>query len=94
MEQLFMKIAIVCDFLLLILSRGNCTEYNCTDAGLTSIPSDIPSDAKVVNLDKNQLSKIRQEDFNRKFPHLAELSLNQNQITSIERGCSRAHLCL
>jgi hypothetical protein len=82
------QVVIVCAFLLLIPSRQvNCSEYNCTGAGLTSVPSDIPSDATVVNLDDNKLSKIRQGDFNGKFPYLSELSLIHNQMTSIERGC-------
>ncbi|ELU17720.1 hypothetical protein CAPTEDRAFT_217863 [Capitella teleta] len=55
--------------------------------GLTSIPDEI--DPSVSNLEffDNSISIITKSNFNDKYPDLADIVLDKNSITAVERGC-------
>ncbi|ELU14459.1 hypothetical protein CAPTEDRAFT_67111, partial [Capitella teleta] len=58
-----------------------------SNRGLTSVPEDIAPDVTRLYLMENDITRIRQSDFNDKYPDLADLRLYVNDITSIESGC-------
>jgi hypothetical protein len=68
---------------LLNFNRG----YEVTKQGLTSIPTDIPSNETEVILFRNNIGAIWKADFNNKFPSLETIGLLDNQISHIETGC-------
>ncbi|ELU03928.1 hypothetical protein CAPTEDRAFT_197182 [Capitella teleta] len=55
--------------------------------GLTSVPETISSSVDHLLLQGNQITSIRQSDFNDKYYNLNDLFLIRNKITSIEKGC-------
>ncbi|ELT90789.1 hypothetical protein CAPTEDRAFT_67223, partial [Capitella teleta] len=54
---------------------------------LTSVPEDIAPDVTDLYLNDNDITRIRQSDFNDKYPDLVYLFLYHNDIASIESGC-------
>jgi hypothetical protein len=87
MEQVFKKIFVMRVFLLQLSAPGNCATYYYTYKRLTIVPDDIPSDATTINLYNNRISKIHKANFNGTFPQLADLYLQDNMISSVDKGC-------
>ncbi|ELT90785.1 hypothetical protein CAPTEDRAFT_218869 [Capitella teleta] len=65
-----------------------CAKFvDLSNRGLTSVPEDIASNVTHLYLNVNDITRIRQSDFNDKYPDLAQLHIKWNYITSIESGC-------
>ncbi|XP_038071184.1 slit homolog 1 protein-like [Patiria miniata] len=58
---------------------------DCLNRGLQYVPVNIPSNTERLNLDGNNITKIRKGDFDN-LRRLRVLQLTNNQIISIERG--------
>ncbi|ELU01872.1 hypothetical protein CAPTEDRAFT_191296 [Capitella teleta] len=58
-----------------------------THEGLTAVPNDISNDATSIYLNSNNITAIRQIDFNDKYLDLIDLFLRWNRITAIDNGC-------
>ncbi|ELU13935.1 hypothetical protein CAPTEDRAFT_67080, partial [Capitella teleta] len=58
-----------------------------SNRGLTSVPEDIAPDVTHLYLNDNDITRIRETDFNDKYLNLADLRLQVNDITSIKSGC-------
>ncbi|ELU11105.1 hypothetical protein CAPTEDRAFT_209392 [Capitella teleta] len=54
---------------------------------LTSVPGNISPAVWQIFLNINDITTIRQVDFNDKYPKLFDLVINDNRITTIESGC-------
>ncbi|CAH1244231.1 LRRC4 [Branchiostoma lanceolatum] len=64
-------------------SSSSCSSHcYCIRKGLTSVPQDLPTTITVLDLDNNAITNLRQSDFS----SLERLSLNWNDIRSIEAG--------
>ncbi|ELT99851.1 hypothetical protein CAPTEDRAFT_210836 [Capitella teleta] len=68
-------------------ARSCVQEVDRSNQGLTSVPGDIVQDVTQLWLRYNQITTIRQTDFNDKFSNLKAIYLNGNQISFIEIGC-------
>ncbi|KAL6075345.1 hypothetical protein STEG23_005295, partial [Scotinomys teguina] len=55
---------------------------HCSDLGLTSVPSNIPFDTRMVDLQNNKIKEIKENDF-RGLTSLYALILNNNKLTKI-----------
>ncbi|XP_018608049.1 leucine-rich repeat and immunoglobulin-like domain-containing nogo receptor-interacting protein 1 [Scleropages formosus] len=70
-------------------SRCECNAQErsvvCHRRKLTAIPDGIPTETRLLDLSKNRLKVINPEEF-AGYPHLEELELNENNISSIEPG--------
>ncbi|ELU05029.1 hypothetical protein CAPTEDRAFT_76898, partial [Capitella teleta] len=62
---------------------------NLYGRNLTSVPEDIARNVTRLYLPTNDITRIRQSDFNDKYPDLVGVALSSNRITSIESGCFR-----
>ncbi|XP_069078280.1 leucine-rich repeat and immunoglobulin-like domain-containing nogo receptor-interacting protein 1 isoform X1 [Pleurodeles waltl] len=57
----------------------------CHRKKFVSIPEGIPTETRLLDLGKNRIKNINQDDFSG-YPHLEELDLNENVVNSIEPG--------
>ncbi|ELU12588.1 hypothetical protein CAPTEDRAFT_207114 [Capitella teleta] len=65
-----------------------CAKYvDLSNRGLTSVPEDIAPDVTHLYLNDNDITRIRETDFNDKYLNLADLRLQVNDIISIKSGC-------
>ncbi|KAK2490062.1 hypothetical protein MC885_021276 [Smutsia gigantea] len=55
---------------------------HCSDLGLSSIPSNIPFDTQMVDLQNNKIKEIKENDF-KGLTSLYALILNNNKLTKI-----------
>ncbi|XP_001362152.1 asporin [Monodelphis domestica] len=55
---------------------------HCSDLGLTSVPSNIPFDTRMMDLQNNRIKEIKENDF-RGLTSLYGLILNNNKLTKI-----------
>ncbi|XP_053433701.1 asporin [Nycticebus coucang] len=55
---------------------------HCSDLGLTSVPSNIPFDTRMVDLQNNKIKEIKENDF-KGLTSLYALILNNNKLTKI-----------
>ncbi|XP_045419116.1 asporin isoform X2 [Lemur catta] len=55
---------------------------HCSDLGLTSVPSNIPFDTRMVDLQNNKIREIKENDF-KGLTSLYALILNNNKLTKI-----------
>ncbi|XP_019569386.1 asporin [Rhinolophus sinicus] len=55
---------------------------HCSDLGLSSIPSNIPLDTRMVDLQNNKIKEIKENDF-KGLTSLYALILNNNKLTKI-----------
>ncbi|ELU04862.1 hypothetical protein CAPTEDRAFT_138319, partial [Capitella teleta] len=68
----------------------NCTcdgekiSVSCKDSNFTEIPPDLPTSVRILELSQNKLKKISNRTFI-KFQNLTSLSLNENEISVIEK---------
>ena len=70
-------------FVVLVLNSVRSSDYYKKNKKLTEIPTDIPSEAREVYLQENQIRTLR----NNSFSHLSQcerLNLSSNQISNIE----------
>jgi hypothetical protein len=61
------------------------TIYRTFD-GLIKVPNNIPENVTDLHISSNFLMRIKQADFNFKYPNLTVLKLDTNRITTIEKG--------
>ncbi|XP_017305654.1 asporin [Ictalurus punctatus] len=54
----------------------------CSDLGLTSVPREIPADTLMIDLQNNDITEIKEDDF-KKLTNLYALFLVNNQISKI-----------
>ena len=54
---------------------------------LSSVPTDIDANVTILFLGSNQITEIKQTDFNFKYPFLQEVHFAKNNITNVEDGC-------
>ncbi|XP_061282193.1 asporin isoform X2 [Bos javanicus] len=55
---------------------------HCSDLGLSSVPSNIPFDTRMVDLQNNKIKEIKENDF-KGLTSLYALILNNNKLTKI-----------
>ena len=68
-------------FLSLYLHIGYAIEYRSTNGVLTEFPTDVPSEATIINLHHNQISNLYPSDFDH-IGNLRELYMYNNFLTS------------
>ncbi|KAM7355682.1 uncharacterized protein ACRADG_001667 isoform 2-T2 [Cochliomyia hominivorax] len=56
----------------------------CSNAGLTQIPRDIPTTAAIIDLSHNQIKEINKNDFSHRTK-LQEINLNYNAIEKLDQ---------
>ncbi|KAF6777968.1 hypothetical protein AHF37_02283, partial [Paragonimus kellicotti] len=56
---------------------------NCQRRGLTSVPSDLPSELMELNLAHNELEYLNETSF-KHYPNLRKLVLDNNRITHVD----------
>ena len=56
--------------------------YNCKECGLTAFPTDIPHEAKEINVDKNEINAFPGDAF-QNFSQLEKLSIGSNPFTEL-----------
>ncbi|XP_026776868.3 biglycan b [Pangasianodon hypophthalmus] len=54
----------------------------CSDLGLTSVPQNIPTDTKLLDLQNNRITELKENDF-KGLSNLYALSLVNNQISKV-----------
>ncbi|XP_028308454.1 biglycan b [Gouania willdenowi] len=54
----------------------------CSDLGLTEVPSNIPPDTRFLDLQNNRITELRENDF-KGLTHLYGLSLRNNHISKV-----------
>ncbi|MCJ8741646.1 hypothetical protein PDJAM_G00073060 [Pangasius djambal] len=54
----------------------------CSDLGLTSVPRNIPTDTKLLDLQNNRITELKENDF-KGLSNLYALSLVNNQISKV-----------
>lgn len=59
------------------------------DQGRSSVPDEMNPNITVLDIWSNEISVIKQTDFNDKYPALNIVNLDKNQIVYIENGCFR-----
>ena len=64
---------------------GNETEIQCSKLNLLSVPKLIPSQATILNLSFNRISKLEDGDFRGCF-NLVELDLSNNAVANVQPG--------
>jgi Leucine-rich repeat (LRR) protein len=90
-QLIFFNMAVVQTFfwtfiMLHSIANVNCEDYNYSHGNYTSVPKDIPRNATKIKLNDNQITAIRQADFNN-FTNLSAMYLGRNWISHIDRGC-------
>uniref|UniRef100_A0A8C0GYQ2 Asporin n=1 Tax=Chelonoidis abingdonii TaxID=106734 RepID=A0A8C0GYQ2_CHEAB len=55
---------------------------HCSDLGLTSIPSNIPADTRMIDLQNNKIKEVKENDL-KGLTSLYALALNNNKISKI-----------
>jgi hypothetical protein len=85
MEQVLTKIIFVA-ILLLLPALGNCITYDFQRQGLKSVPKNISPDTTIIYLGHNQITQIRQANFNGKCPQLSVMYIYYIEISSVEEG--------
>ncbi|ELU09677.1 hypothetical protein CAPTEDRAFT_208330 [Capitella teleta] len=59
------------------------------DQGRSSVPDEMNPNMTILDIWNNEISVIKQTDFNDKYPALNIVNLDKNQIVYIENGCFR-----
>ncbi|KAI7790800.1 asporin [Triplophysa rosa] len=54
----------------------------CSDQGLTKVPKDVPANTQLIDLQNNDITEIKEDDF-KGLDHLYALFLLKNQISKI-----------
>lgn len=77
-------------FGLLILRRNivaGDVYVNLTNKGLTSVPTNISANVTDLDISLNEITGIKQEDFNCKYQSLDKVNFTKNSIATVEKGC-------